>query len=272
MRTGVSALGCVLPEKDDHNPPGARDIADRLMASLGSMLLYWYHYRHNGKRIEVETDDDSHRRPLPASAARRAAVRDVGARDAHVADPVCRARVQRVDVHRARDRRHRRGHVFGDHRRASARCAGRSTAAPTKSRSRSRSATQTPDEAEADIRARVANKEVVIGFGHPVYTIADPRNKVIKEVAQQLSKEARRQQDVRHRRAHRDGDVGREEDVPEPRLVQRGQLSHDGRADGDVHAAVRHLAHVGLGARTSSSSASTTRSSARARTTPDPRI
>eukprot|EP01037_Dinobryon_pediforme_P031967 gene31967-36699_t len=59
MRTGVSVLGCVLPEKDDHNTPGARDIADRLMASQGSMLLYWYHYSHNGKRIEVETDDDS---------------------------------------------------------------------------------------------------------------------------------------------------------------------------------------------------------------------
>ncbi|MFM0306146.1 citrate/2-methylcitrate synthase, partial [Paraburkholderia sediminicola] len=59
MRTGVSVLGTVLPEKDDHNLPGARDIADKLMASLGSMLLYWYHYSHNGKRIEVETDDDS---------------------------------------------------------------------------------------------------------------------------------------------------------------------------------------------------------------------
>ena len=59
MRTGVSVLGCVLPEKDDHNHPGARDIADRLMASLGSILLYWYHFAVNGKRIEVETDDDS---------------------------------------------------------------------------------------------------------------------------------------------------------------------------------------------------------------------
>ena len=59
MRTGVSVLGTVLPEKDDHNLPGARDIADRLMASLGSMLLYWYHFSHNGKRIETETDDDS---------------------------------------------------------------------------------------------------------------------------------------------------------------------------------------------------------------------
>ncbi len=59
MRTGVSALGCMLPEKDDHNLPGARDIADRLMASFGSMLLYWYHFSHNGTRIDTETDDDS---------------------------------------------------------------------------------------------------------------------------------------------------------------------------------------------------------------------
>ncbi|WP_440975611.1 citrate/2-methylcitrate synthase, partial [Pseudoxanthomonas winnipegensis] len=59
MRSGVSALGCVLPEKDDHNHPGARDIADKLMACLGSMLLYWYHWSHNGRAIDVETDDDS---------------------------------------------------------------------------------------------------------------------------------------------------------------------------------------------------------------------
>lgn len=59
LRTGCSTLGTVLPEKEDHNVPGARDIADRLIASFGSMLLYWYHWSHNGKRIETETDDDS---------------------------------------------------------------------------------------------------------------------------------------------------------------------------------------------------------------------
>ena len=59
MRTGCSALGTALPEKEDHNLPGSRDIADRLIASFGSMLLYWYHYSQNGKRIDVETDDDS---------------------------------------------------------------------------------------------------------------------------------------------------------------------------------------------------------------------
>ena len=59
LRTGCSVLGTLLPEKDDHNLPGSRDLADRLMASFGSMLLYWYHYSHNGREIEVETDDDS---------------------------------------------------------------------------------------------------------------------------------------------------------------------------------------------------------------------
>ena len=59
MRTGVSALGCTLPEKEGHTVSGARDIADKLLASLSSILLYWYHYSHNGERIQPETDDDS---------------------------------------------------------------------------------------------------------------------------------------------------------------------------------------------------------------------
>jgi 2-methylcitrate synthase len=59
MRTGVSALGCALPEKDDHGAAGARDIADQLIACLGSMLLYWYHYAHHGKRLDPESDEDS---------------------------------------------------------------------------------------------------------------------------------------------------------------------------------------------------------------------
>ena len=100
LRTGVSVLGCTLPEKDDHNVAGARDIADRLLASLGSMLAYWYHFSHSGARIDVETDDDSigghflhllHGTP-PAAL--------VGEGDAHVAQPVRRARVQRLDLHR----------------------------------------------------------------------------------------------------------------------------------------------------------------------------
>ena len=110
-------------------------------------------------------------------------------------------------------------------------------------------------------------KEVIIGFGHPVYTIADPRNKVIKEVARRLSQDAGRPEDVRHRRADRDGDVGREEDVPEPRLVLARSLSHDGRADGDVHAAVRHGAHHRLVGARHRAARATARSSARPPTT-----
>src|SRR5580704_17040307 len=72
VRSAVSVLGCALPEHEDHAVPGARDIADRLIASLGSMLCYWYHYSHAGLRIQVETEDDTigghflhllHRRP-----------------------------------------------------------------------------------------------------------------------------------------------------------------------------------------------------------------
>ncbi len=91
MRTGASVLGCVLPEKDGHNHPGARDIADRLMASFGSMLLYWYHFSHNGRRIEVETDDDSIGGHFLHLLHGRDAESVVGARHAHFADPVCRA-------------------------------------------------------------------------------------------------------------------------------------------------------------------------------------
>ena len=100
LRTGASVLGCALPEKDDHNVAGARDIADRLIASFGSMLCYWYHYSHSGLRISVETEDDTvgghflhllHRRQPPGV---------VGEGDARVAQPLRRARVQRVDVHR----------------------------------------------------------------------------------------------------------------------------------------------------------------------------
>jgi 2-methylcitrate synthase len=113
MRTGVSVLGCLSPEKDDHNHPGARDIADKLMASLGSMLLYWYHFSHNGKRIDVETDDDSIGGHFLHLLHGEKPARQLGARHAHLADPLRRARVQRLDLHLARGRRHRFRHVLG---------------------------------------------------------------------------------------------------------------------------------------------------------------
>ena len=242
MRTGVSVLGTVLPEKDDHNLPGARDIADKLMASLGSMLLYWYHYSHNGKRIEVETDDDS-----------------IGGHFLHLLHGVEPSKSWVDAMHVSLN-------LYAEHEFNASTFTGRVIAGtgsdiysaitgaigalrgPKHGGANEvafeiQSRYQTPDEAEADIRRRVENKEVVIGFGHPVYTISDPRNKVIKEVAKKLSKEAGNTEAVQHRRAARNGDVGREEDVPESRLVQRGVVSHDGRADGDVHAALRDRPH-----------------------------
>ena len=186
MRTGVSALGCVLPEKDDQNVAGARDITDRLMASLGSMLLYWFHYAHNGKRIEVETDDDSiggHFLHLlhgkkPSAAFERAMHTSLilyAEHEFNASTFTCRVVAGTAsDMH-------------------SCITAGIGALRGAKHGGANEVAFEimkrydSPDEAEADIRKRVANREVVIGFGHAVYTIADPRNAIIKEVARDLS-------------------------------------------------------------------------------------
>jgi 2-methylcitrate synthase len=189
MRTGVSALGCALPEKDDHNVPGARDIADRLMASFGSMLLYWYHFSHNGKRIEVETDDDSiggHFLHLlhgekPSKAWEKAMHTSLILYAEHEFNAsTFTARViagTGSDIHSA---------ITG----AIGALRGPKHGGANEAALEIQERYENPDEAEADIRRRVENKEVVIGFGHPVYTISDPRNKVIKELARSLSQEA----------------------------------------------------------------------------------
>ncbi|TFW29466.1 bifunctional 2-methylcitrate synthase/citrate synthase [Duganella callida] len=189
MRTGVSVLGCVLPEKDDHNVPGARDIADRLMASFGSMLLYWYHYSHNGKRIDVETDDDSigghFLHLLHGEKPRESWVRAMHTSLILYAEHEFNASTftSRVisgtgsDMHSA---------ITG----AIGALRGPKHGGANEVAFEIQKRYENPDEAEADIRNRVANKEVVIGFGHPVYTVSDPRNVVIKGVARQLSEEA----------------------------------------------------------------------------------
>jgi 2-methylcitrate synthase len=188
MRTGTSVLGCLSPEKDDHNHPGARDIADKLMACLGSMLLYWYHYSHNGKRIEVETDDDSigghFLHLLHGEKPRASWVRAMHTSLILYAEHEFNASTfaSRVVAGTGSD-------MF------SAICGGIGALRGPKHGGANEVAFEiqkrydNPDEAEADIRARVERKEVVIGFGHPVYTVSDPRNKVIKEVARQLSAE-----------------------------------------------------------------------------------
>ncbi len=117
LRTGVSVLGCVLPEGESHKESGARKIADTLLACLGSMLLYWHHYARNGRRIEVERFEDSIAAHFLHLLHGDCAERRVDGGDADVADPVCRARVQRIDIHRARDCRDRFGHLFVHRRR-----------------------------------------------------------------------------------------------------------------------------------------------------------
>ncbi|SHH13632.1 2-methylcitrate synthase [Massilia sp. CF038] len=189
MRTGVSTLGCVLPEKDDHNIPGARAIADRLMASFGSMLLYWYHFSHNGKRIETETDDDSigghflhllHGEKPSDSWVKAMHTSLILYAEHEFNASTFTARViagTGSDIHSA---------ITG----AIGALRGPKHGGANEVALEIQERYENADEAEADIRNRVANKEVVIGFGHPVYTVSDPRNKVIKEVARSLSQEA----------------------------------------------------------------------------------
>jgi len=189
MRSGASAMGCVLPEKDDHNLPGARDIADRLIASFGSMLLYWFHYAHNGKRIDVETDDDSvgghflhllHGTP-PSAAWVRAMHTSLNLYAEHEFNASTFA--ARVIAGTGSD-------MFSAITGAIGALRGPKHGGANEFAFEVQNRYENADAAEADIRRRVDLKEVVIGFGHPVYTVSDPRNKIIKEVAKKLSKEA----------------------------------------------------------------------------------
>ncbi|RXZ44276.1 bifunctional 2-methylcitrate synthase/citrate synthase [Crenobacter cavernae] len=189
MRTGVSALGCVLPEKDEHPIAGAREIADRLLASLGSMLLYWYHYSHSGKRIDTETDDDSigghllhllHGKP-PSQEWVRAMHTSLNLYAEHEFNASTFA--ARVIAGTGSDLYSCVAGAIGALR-------GPKHGGANEVAFEIQQRYETPIEAEADIRRRVENHEVIIGFGHPVYTLADPRNKIIKDVAEKLSKSA----------------------------------------------------------------------------------
>jgi len=189
MRTGVSVLGCVLPEKDDHNLAGARDIADRLMASFGSMLLYWYHYSHNGKRIEVETDDDSiggHFLHLLHGFKPS----DEWVKAMHTSLILYAEHEFNASTFTGRVIAGTGSDIYSAITGAIGALRGPKHGGANEVALDIQKRYENADEAEADIRNRVANKEVVIGFGHPVYTISDPRNKVIKEVARSLSQSA----------------------------------------------------------------------------------
>jgi 2-methylcitrate synthase len=188
MRTGCSVLGTCLPEKDDHNKAGAKNIVDRLMASFGSILLYWYHYAVNGKRIDLETDDDSigghflhllHGRP-PAESWVKAMHTSLVLYAEHEFN--ASTFTGRVIAGTGSD-------IYSAMSGAIGALRGPKHGGANEAAYDIQSRYGTPDEAEADIRERVARKEIVIGFGHPVYTVGDPRNEVIKEVAHSLAQE-----------------------------------------------------------------------------------
>ncbi|QNQ09867.1 bifunctional 2-methylcitrate synthase/citrate synthase [Sphingomonas alpina] len=189
MRSGVSALGCVLPETHDHNLPDTRDIADRLMASLGSMLLYWYHYAQHGRRIEVETDDDSiggHFLHLLHGKAPS----DSFVRAMHTSLILYAEHEFNASTFAARVIAGTGSDIYSCIAGAIGALRGPKHGGANEVAFEIQKRYATPDEAEADIRRRVEAKEVVIGFGHPVYTVSDPRNVVIKRVAKALADEA----------------------------------------------------------------------------------
>ena len=186
MRTGVSALGCMLPEKDDHNHAGAREIADRLIASVGSMLLYWYHYATNGRRIEVETDDNSiggHFLHLLHGETPSA----ICVRAMHTSLNLYAEHEFNASTFTARVVAGTGSDIFSCITSAIGALRGPKHGGANEVALEIQQRYSNPEEADTDIRRRVEAKEVIIGFGHPVYTVSDPRSKVIKEVARQLS-------------------------------------------------------------------------------------
>ena len=189
LRTGCSVLGTVFPENDGHDAAGARGIADRLMASFGSMLLYWHHYSRDKRRIEVETGDDSigghflhllHGKPA----------KPLWVKSMHTSLNLYAEHEFNASTFAARVVAGTGSDMYSAITGAIGALKGPKHGGANEVSLEIMGRYETPDTAERDITARVRNKEVVIGFGHPVYTIADPRNKIIKEVARRLSQDA----------------------------------------------------------------------------------
>jgi 2-methylcitrate synthase len=190
QRTYVSALGTILPEAHDHNHPGARDIADRLIASVGSALLYWYHYSTNGKRIDVETDDETvggHFLHLLHGKAPS----DSWVRAMHTSLILYAEHEFNASTFACRVVAGTGSDFYSAITGGIGALRGPKHGGANEVAFEIQKRYANPDEAEADIKRRMEAKEVIIGFGHPVYTISDPRNVVIKRVAKRLSDEAK---------------------------------------------------------------------------------
>ncbi len=186
LRTGCSALGSVLPEPLDHKIAEARNVADRLMASFGSMLLYWYHFSHSGRRIDVETDDDSiGGHFLHLLHGRKPS--DLWVRAMHTSLILYAEHEFNASTFAARVVAGTGSDMYSAITGAIGALKGPKHGGANEFAFDTIGRYDTDDEAEKDIVQRIAEKQIIIGFGHPVYTISDPRNKVIKEVARQLS-------------------------------------------------------------------------------------
>lgn len=186
MRTGVSALGCLTPEGGAHSEEGAKEITDKLIACLNSVLLYWYHFAHSGKRISVETDDDSiggHFLHLLHGAPQS----ELWVKSMHASLILYAEHEFNASTFTARVIAGTGSDMYSAITGAIGALRGPKHGGANEVALEIQERYSTPDQAEADIRARVAAKEVVIGFGHPVYTVSDPRNAIIKTISLELS-------------------------------------------------------------------------------------
>jgi 2-methylcitrate synthase len=190
LRTGVSVLGCVLPAGEAHKESGARKIADALLASLGSMLIYWHHYARNGRRIEVERFENSiaahFLHLLHGSAPSPEWIQAMQTSLILYAEHEFNASTftARVIAGTGSD-------IYSCIAGAIGALKGPKHGGANEVALEIQKRYRRPDEAEADMRWRVGEREVIIGFGHPVYTISDPRSDIIKEVARKLSGSAK---------------------------------------------------------------------------------
>lgn len=185
LRIGCAMLGTLVPEAEDRNPQGTRDIADRLLASFASMLLYWHHYAREGRRIDVESGADSvaahflhllHGKP-PSPLHERALDQSLILYAEHEFN--ASTFTGRVIAGTDSDFYSAITGALGALR-------GPKHGGANEAALLIQQRYATPDDAEADIRSRVARKEIVLGFGHPVYTRCDPRSDVIKPLARSL--------------------------------------------------------------------------------------
>ena len=186
LRTGCSILGTVFPEPVDHNPANARQIADRLLASFGSMLVFWYHYSHNGKRIDINTDDDSAGGHF-LHMLHGETPDDLWVKAMHTSLILYAEHEFNASTFTGRVIAGTGSDIYSCITGAIGALRGPKHGGANEVALEVQKRYETPDEAEADIKARIARKEIVIGFGHPVYTISDPRNEVIKRLAKKLS-------------------------------------------------------------------------------------